>query len=324
METPLNQMKAGRVAGRTAMSDVCTIAPDGTRVNWQPPSKWKRRSIAPSFSAVTIDHYLAGASEIVDLETTGAMFAMYLRVPTTLELRTDGNGWASKRLRTPLMYVPAGFSFSSRWSKETEWITVHFEPSWLARSGLPMNEQQRISTAPRFDVSDDLLMQIVKSIHEDALAGMPLGPMYAEALGAAALRRVAYLESRPRAREYAHAPMMQKAIEYIQDNFQDDLTLSMVADAVDYPGDLYSFIRSFKKVNGVTPHQYIIESRLQAARTLIVSGQCDITEAALTCGFSTASHFSATFRKRWGISPSELKPGAAIMTREEARESIGY
>lgn len=310
------------MVSQTAMSDVCTIAPDGSRVSWKPPPKWRGRSIAPSLSPVTIDHYIAGDSEIVDLETTGTMFGMYLRVPTTLELRTDGKGWASKCLRTPLIYVPAGFSFSSRWSKEVEWITLHFESSWLARSGLQANEQ-RVSAMPRFDVSDDLLMQIVRSIHEDAVAGMPLGPMYAEALAAAALRRVVYLEARPRAREYAHAPMMRKAIEYIQDNFRDELTLLMVANAVDYPGDLYSFIRSFKKANGLTPHQYIIESRLQAARTLITSGQCDVTEAALTCGFSTASHFSATFRKRWGMSPSELKPGPAILTRAEARESIG-
>lgn len=304
------------------MSDVCTIAPDGSRVRWQPPPTWRRRLITPSLSAVSVDHYIAGDSEIIDLETTGTMFAMYLKEPTTLELRTDGRGWASKRLRTPLMYVPAGFSFSSRWSRETEWMTVHFESSWLARSGIQARGQLA-SAMPRFDVGDDLLMQIVRSLHEDALTGMPLGPMYAEALGAAALRRMAYLELRPRPREYAHAPMMQKAVEYIQDNFRDELTLVTVANAVDFPGDLYSFIRSFKKANGLTPHQFIIESRLQAARNLITSGQCDVTEAALNSGFSTASHFSATFRKRWGISPSEIKPSPILTTQEEARESIG-
>lgn len=308
------------MASQTAMSDVCTIAPDGSRVGWQPPPKWKRRPIAPSPSPVTIAHFIAGDSEIVDLVTTGTMFGMYLRVPTTLELRTDNKGWTSKRLRTPLMYVPAGFSFSSRWLRETEWITLHFESSWLVRSGLQTAEPTDAST-PRFDIGDDLLMQIVKSIHEDALAGTPQGPLYAEALGAAALRRIAYLESRPSVREYAHTPMMRRAIEYIQANLGDALTIAMVANAVAFPGDLYAFIRTFKKANGLTPHQYIIEHRLQAARALIVSGRCDITEAALHCGFSTASHFSATFRKRWGMSPSELKPGAASLARMEVRES---
>lgn len=305
------------------MSGVSTTAADGSLVRWKPPPKWKRRSITSSLSPVTIDHCVAGESEIVDLETTGTMFALYLREPTTLELRTNGNPWAHKRLRTPLIYVQAGLSFSSRWSQEVEWVTVYFKPSWLARSGLETGGQ--FATGPlRLDVSDDLLMQIVRSIHEDALAGMPLGPMYAEALGAAALRRMAYLESRPRAKEYAHTPIMQRAVEYIHERFREELSIAMIANAVDYPGDLYSFIRSFKKAVGMTPHQYIIEKRLQAARNLIAQGQCDVTNAALACGFSTASHFSATFRKRWGISPSQLKPPSTPFTREEATESKGH
>jgi len=270
---------------------------------------------------VTVDHFIAGDTELLDMETTGALFTIYLTPQVRAELRTEGRGWTTMHLRTPLTFVAPGFSFSGRWSMPIEWANVHFDSAWLARSGLQANGQLGAS-ALRHDLNDALLTQIVRAIHEDALAGMPLGPMYAEALGAAALRRMAYLESRPRSREYAHAPMMQKAIEYIQGNFRDELTLLMVANAVDYPGDLYSFIRSFKKANGLTPHQYIIESRLQAARTLITSGQCDVTEAAFTCGFSTASHFSATFRKRWGVSPSELKPDPAIITRAAAKESI--
>lgn len=276
--------------------------------------------MASSLSPVSLEHCIAGASEVPALEATGPILAMYLRVPAALELRMHGSPWAPKRLRAPLIYVPAGFCCSSRWANEAEWVTVHFERAWLARSGL-LTDQHTASIGPRFDISDELLAQIVRSLHEDALAGMPLGPAYAEALGAAALRRMTYLESRRRPREYAHVPLMQQAAEYIQDNFQEELTLLMVASAVDYPGDLYSFIRSFKKAHGLTPHQYIIESRLRAARSLIASGQCDVTEAALNCGFSSPSHFSATFRKRWGVSPSEFKPAAGTFMQEAATES---
>lgn len=310
------------MAHQTTIRGFCAVAPDGSLASYQTPAMWKRRSIAPSLSPVTVDHFVAGDSELLDMETTRALFTIYLTPRVKAELRIEGRGWTTMHLRTPLAFVAPGFSFSGRWSMPIEWANVHFDPSWLARSGLQANAQFGTS-ALRVDLSDDLLMQMVRAIHEDALAGTPLGPMYSEALGAAALRRMAYLESRPRSREYAHAPLMQKAVAYIQDNFRDELTILTVANAVDYPGDLYSFIRSFKKAHGQTPHQYIIESRLQAARSLITSGQCDITEAALTCGFSTASHFSATFRKRWGVSPSELKPGSAILTRAEAKESTG-
>ncbi|MCR4467263.1 AraC family transcriptional regulator [Burkholderia sp. SCN-KJ] len=304
------------------MRDVCTIAPNGSRVSWHPPQKWRRQPVAPSRAAVAIEHYIAGATEVVDLETTGPILGMYLQAPTTLELRTSGGRWAATRIRGPLAYAPPGFSFSGRWSSEIEWLSVHFDSAWLSRTGL-QSDLWFASAALRMDVIDDLLTQIVRSLHEDAVAGMPQGPTYAEALGAAALHRMLHLEARPQAKQYAHEAMMRRAGEYIRDNFQGPLTLTAVADAVGYPGDLYSFIRSFRKANGLTPHQYIIESRLQAARRLIEHGRCDVTEAALDCGFSSASHFSATFRKRWGVSPSELKPRAAAVTPAEATESTG-
>ncbi|MDN8004496.1 helix-turn-helix transcriptional regulator [Burkholderia multivorans] len=317
-----DRTKGERVISRPAMRDVCAIAPNGSRVSWHPPHKWKRQPVAPSFAAVSIEHYIAGATEIVDLETTGPILAMYLRAPATLELRTTDGRWTRARIHGPLAYVPPGFSFSGRWSDEIEWISVHFEPSWLSRTRL-QSDVWFASATLRMDVIDDLLAQIVRSLHEDAVAGMPQGPTYAEALGCAALHRMLHLESRPQAKQYARAGMMHKAGEYIRDHFRGPLTLTMVADAVGYPGDLYSFIRSFRKANGLTPHQYIIENRLQAARRLIERGECDVTEAALDCGFSSASHFSATFRKRWGVSPSALKPRAATATPAEARESTG-
>ncbi|NHV27605.1 AraC family transcriptional regulator [Burkholderia sp. D-99] len=307
---------------RPTMTYVCAKTGDGHRESWHPPSGWKRQLATPLPTDVMIDHYVSGASEIVDLETTAPVFGMFLKAPTTREVRTDGKRWTEMAVRAPMAYAPPGFAFSTRWSSDIEWLAVSFDASWLARAGLP-NGARIIPTEPHFDLSDDLLMQIVRGIHQDALAGMPMGPTYAESLGAAALGRMSYLESARQAREYAHTHAMRKAVEYIGDNFRDPLTLVMLAEAVDYPGDLYSFIRSFKKINGATPHQYIIARRLQAARDLIERGQCDVTEAALACGFSTTSHFSATFRKRWGMSPSELKPRAAATTRGEATGSTG-
>lgn len=302
------------------VTDVCRVTPDGRRLSWQLPPNWKRRALAPLNASVAVEHYIASPSEILDLETSGTILSLYRRVPAKLELRTDGNGWVSTSIRAPLAYVPPRFSFSSRWLDEIESINVHFDSSWLARSGLQTDELETL--VPRFGVSDDLLLQVVRSIHEDAVAGMPSGPTYAEALAAVAIRRMFYMQAEPRRPVYAHTLAMRKAVEHIRDNFRDPLTLAEIAEAVDYPGDLYSFIRSFKKARGVTPHQYLIETRLQAARDLIERGRCDVTEAALNCGFSTTSHFSAAFRKRWGLSPSALKPRSMTARREEAKESI--
>lgn len=307
----------------TKSGHLFTVGRDGNLEVWRPPSEWKNCLTLPPLPPVTIEHYIAGAGELLDLENTSLGLAMYLRPPKVLELRTDSGKWVSQALCRPLAYVPPGYFFSSRWSQEIEWLSLYFDTGWLVRSELLARVTPH-TISPHIDVRDDLLVQIIKGIYEDKIAGMPLGPTYSEALGVAAIHRILALESKRAPREYAHTSLMRRAVEYIRNNFRDRLTLQLVSQAVEYPGDLYSFIRSFKKYSGLSPHQYIIEVRLEAGRDLILYGQCDVTQAALACGFSSPSHFSAAFRKRWGISPTGLRSDLQMAKREEATRSIGH
>ena len=67
---------------RPALNYVCAKHPDGRRSNWQPPASWKRQLATPSRGVVAIDHYIADASELIDLETTEPVFTLHLRAPT--------------------------------------------------------------------------------------------------------------------------------------------------------------------------------------------------------------------------------------------------
>ncbi len=59
----------------------------------------------------------------------------------------------------------------------------------------------------------------------------------------------------------------------------------------------------FRKHLGITPHQYVIERRLQAARELLASGNAPVAEIAARTGFSSAAVFCRTFRNAMGKSP---------------------
>ncbi|WP_165589111.1 MULTISPECIES: helix-turn-helix domain-containing protein [Burkholderia] len=155
-------------------------------------------------------------------------------------------------------------------------------------------------------MSDDLLPQIVKTLHHDWLLGKPFGDAYSEALLAAAVHRLTKLAGAAEVRECGHAASIRRAVELIATCCHENLTLQSIADAAQYPGDLYSFIRYFKKVTGSSPHQFLVNERLERARNLIISRKCSITEAALRCGFASGSHFSTVFKKRWGVPPSCL------------------
>ena len=68
----------------------------------------------------------------------------------------------------------------------------------------------------------------------------------------------------------------------------------------------YHFIRLFKSVNGVTPHQYIIQKRLAFSKILL-SDNCSVSEAAFQSGFSDVYSFSKSFKAAYGYSPTLFK-----------------
>jgi AraC-like DNA-binding protein len=68
----------------------------------------------------------------------------------------------------------------------------------------------------------------------------------------------------------------------------------------------FHFIRQFEAVFGVTPHQFRIQTRLDAARQLLAMGH-SVTDVCLEVGFSSLGSFSALFTRRIGEAPSAYR-----------------
>lgn len=76
----------------------------------------------------------------------------------------------------------------------------------------------------------------------------------------------------------------------------------------------YDYVRKlFKKETGITPHEYLINSRMQLARDLIASGMGNrysnysVGQIAEACGFAEPLYFSRVFKKHYGIAPTEAR-----------------
>jgi AraC family transcriptional regulator len=65
----------------------------------------------------------------------------------------------------------------------------------------------------------------------------------------------------------------------------------------------YHFLRLFARVTGVTPHQYILRTRLREAACRLASDRTKILDVALDCGFGDVSNFNRTFRSEFGYGP---------------------
>ena len=73
----------------------------------------------------------------------------------------------------------------------------------------------------------------------------------------------------------------------------------------------FHFLRLFKEVLGVTPHQYLVRSRLRHAARRLADSTQSVTDIAFDVGFADLSNFVRTFHRAAGVSPSGFRRTAS-------------
>jgi AraC family transcriptional regulator len=65
----------------------------------------------------------------------------------------------------------------------------------------------------------------------------------------------------------------------------------------------YHFLRTFERLTGLTPHQYVRRARLREAARRLAVEPAKVLDIALDCGFGDVSNFNRAFRAEFGVSP---------------------
>jgi AraC-like DNA-binding protein len=77
----------------------------------------------------------------------------------------------------------------------------------------------------------------------------------------------------------------------------------------------FHFLRLFSRVLGVTPHQYLVRSRLRRAARLLANDDRDVTDIAYDVGFGDLSNFVRTFHRAAGVPPKKFRQAARGMRK---------
>ena len=84
----------------------------------------------------------------------------------------------------------------------------------------------------------------------------------------------------------------------------------------------FHFLRLFSGVLGVTPHQYLVRSRLRHAARLLADDENSVTDVAYDVGFGDLSNFVRTFHRAAGVSPRRFREASRGM-RKIFQERLG-
>lgn len=97
--------------------------------------------------------------------------------------------------------------------------------------------------------------------------------------------------------------------EWIEVNYTAPITVSQMAQVANLNNQ--HFLRMFRDCYGVTPHRFLIETRLNAARREILNSPETISDICLQTGFESLPTFSRLFRQRFGVPPTTYRRDAS-------------
>ena len=98
---------------------------------------------------------------------------------------------------------------------------------------------------------------------------------------------------------------IEKAFEYMNQNFHKNITLNEIAKLVNMTE--VSFSRFFKTRTGITFIDSLLEIRLGHASRLLIDTTQSVSEVAYNCGFNNISNFNRLFKKKKDCTPKEFR-----------------
>jgi AraC family transcriptional regulator len=207
-----------------------------------------------------------------------------------------------------MLIEPKGLHCSvhaTRPQPDVQWI-LELDPSRAEESldGKPFEPR------PELNLRDPQVVRLVQVLQADVESGCLAGSLFGEMLGNSLMVYLAqrYGSSTPR-NDHAFSGLpprrLNRALEYIEANLDRDIHLDQLATAAGLSA--FHFAKLFKQSTGSSPHQYVLQRRLERATRLLHTSEMSLAEISQQAGFADQSHFANVFRRFMGLTPSRFR-----------------
>jgi len=183
------------------------------------------------------------------------------------------------------------------------------KPDWVARASDGELDLSRLKLRWSADVRNPLIVQAMLGLVREVEQPGPMGRIYAESLALGIVTElVRYHAALPGALSRADGVKphrFQRVTEFIDANLGQDLSLATLAAEACL--SRVHFVRQFKRLTGLSPHQYVLRRRVERAATLLKNRDTCLKALALDVGFSSQSHLTEAFRRVYGTTPGAYR-----------------
>jgi AraC-like DNA-binding protein len=193
-----------------------------------------------------------------------------------------------------LAYTPIGVEVFSESASGGEYLLMRLDEAFVSQQLPAVNHRVQSSGNRRALTLAREMRRLLLAVQPDQLA-----------LEQCALGFIDLTRPTNEAPDKVAPAAFARVLDQIAEQFHQPLTLEQLADT--YGHNTLRFLRDFTQAIGLTPHAYLVEMRLQAARRMIECSDLNLASIALDAGFAHQSHMGSAFRKYLAMTPSQYR-----------------
>jgi AraC family transcriptional regulator len=288
-------------AGRTSVAD------NFAEVALVPPIL---SSAGQAWNGIQVMQFQHAFRELALAPFANHIVTIYLGQPIQLVQTINGQTHEHCLTAGNVTLIPAGLSSEWIWkrSRTIDILHLYLKPAFLRQVAEATDRNpDQLEMVNRLGVDDPQIHHIGLALKAELEAGCPSGSLYAESLATAIAIRLLQTYSTANQTRSPHPQRgltereLRTVIDYIDAHLADQLTLAALATQVRLSPCHFAY--RFKQAAGLTPHQVVIQRRIDRAKQLLRNSELSLSDIADRVGFADQSHFSRHFKRCTGLTP---------------------
>jgi AraC family transcriptional regulator len=276
-------------------------APDGTVLKSSYPLGWR---------GITVEWQSIPPLEMPEHCLEGHRLMVHIGKPALFEWKED-DCWRYTLLK------PGDFCLQThrdlnfpRWHDSLEFLAIALDPNLMSHWFQDTKAPETIHFQTLRGRFDPVIAQVAQRFQTELASNSYGGALYGESLALAfAVHLIEQYCTQPKNLPRPHSKLsalhLRQFVEYVHEHLSNELSLIELANQVNLSA--YYFTRLVKNSLGLSPHQYVLKTRIERAKQLITFSQpLNLAEIGLQVGFYDHAHFTKAFKRLVGVSPSQF------------------
>jgi AraC family transcriptional regulator len=281
--------------------DIFPAAPDGSVLF---------SSVNTGWQGIKVEFHRISSLELPEHYIDGHRLAVNIGKPIHYEWK-EGNDWRQ------ILLQPGDFCLQThgdtnfpRWWGNFEFLAIALEPGFINQAFQDTGVSENINFQTRRGEADAAIAEFAHHFQRELVSGSYCGTLYGESLAVAFAQHL--LEQHSNRPQKLRKPpgklssqQLKQVIEYVHEHLSEDLSLVDLAEQMNLSA--FYFAHLFKNSLSLSPHQYLLQNRVERAKKLIaIAGKPNLTDIGLQVGFYDQAHFTKAFKRVVGIPPKRF------------------